>query len=572
MFRKLFATHLAALVLIMAAFGFLAARSTRQRILDDIGMRLESEAEFLRPLVRSAANLQAALQELGRGAESRLTVIGSDGTVLADSSADPAAMANHNDRREVREARASGRGRERHYSDTLRCEMMYYARLLEDGRPEGIVVRCSIPLTKVKEELGGVYRGIAAAFLVLAFGGTFVIWFLARWITNPLREIRRVTQAIAAGDFGKRAPLRSRDEIGTVSSAINRMIEELSARLDRIEEEKSRLEAVLSGMREGVVAVGRDGVILHVNGTAGGLLGLPADVAGLKAGEAIRLPGVNEAILKVLREGNSASADVETEGGALEVNVHPVGGGRGAVLVARDVTERRRYERLRKEFVANVSHELRTPLTLIRGYVETLREGALGDAVRAPGFLETIEKNVLRLNALVDDILELSRLESGGPILKPRPVEARALLGKVMEDFRPLAEKKRQILSMEADPSLEPFPADSDFLERAVRNLVDNAVKYTPEGGAVKLQAAAEGEDVVFRVRDNGPGILAADLPRLFERFYRVDKSRSRELGGTGLGLAIVKHIAQLHGGRVDVESTPGTGSVFSLRLPRRAD
>ncbi len=573
MFRKLFLAHLMILVLTMVAFGFLAAHSTRGRVLGEVEKRLESKTEFLRSLVLAGLTpegLRAALRDLGRRVEGRLTVIGPDGKVLADSHADPAGMDNHNERPEVKAARAGGRGLQVHYSGTLRREMMYFALLLKGGREEGIVLRCALPLTRVNEELGDLYRGLAVVFVVVSLGGAAVSWLLARWISAPLCLIREVAQAIAGGDFRRRAPLLSRDEIGSVAAALNRMTEELSARLDRLEGERSKLEAVISGMQEGVVAVGWKGEILHTNRAARDLLGLGDGMAGVKAWEAIRFPAVEEAVRQVLAGGISRGVTLDAGPRALEVVVNPVGGGRGAVLVARDVTERKNYDQLRKEFVANVSHELRTPLTLIRGYVETLREGALGDAERAPGFLETIEKNVLRLGRLVDDLLELSRLESGGQVLKPRPVEARALLGKVLEDFRPLAEKKRQALSLEADPGLEPFKADPDFLERAIRNLVDNAVKYAPEGGAVALQAGAEGDSVVFRVRDNGPGIPKADLPRLFERFYRVDKSRSRELGGTGLGLAIVKHIAQLHGGGVAVESEPGAGSVFSIRLPRR--
>jgi two-component system phosphate regulon sensor histidine kinase PhoR len=572
-FRRLILAHLTVLLLAVTVFGVLAARSTRVRVLDEIEKRLESKTEFLRSLILSGlspAELQAALQDLGRRVEGRLTVIGPDGKVLADSHADPSGMDNHNERPEVRVARSAGRDWRVHYSETLRCEMMYYALHLGEGKEAGVVLRCALPLTKVNAELAGLYRGIVLVFVIVALGGAAVSWLLARWITRPLREIQAVTRSIAEGDFSRKAPLGRGDEVSGVAAALNRMSDELSARLEKLEDERSKLEAVFSGMREGVVAVSREGEILHLNRAAGELLGLAPGVSGLKVAEAIRFPEVSEGLRRVLGGEASSRSVVETGALTLLVEALPVGGGRGAVLVARDVTEQRKYDELRKEFVANVSHELRTPLSVIRGYVETLGEGALGDPERAPGFLETIEKNVLRLGRLVDDLLELSRMESGGPILKPRPVEARALLEKVLEDFRPLAERKRQRLSMVTDPGLGPFQADPDFLERAVRNLVDNAVKYVPEGGSITLWAGTERDLVVFKVRDDGPGIPKADLPRLFERFYRVDKSRSRELGGTGLGLAIVKHIAQLHGGEAAVESEPGSGSVFSFRLPRR--
>ena len=573
MFRKVFLTYLAILAPAMAGFAFLAARAVRGRVLEEVAIRLDSELEVLGSAIGaglSPADLQKVIRDLGRKGEVRFTVIDADGRVLADSQADAGEMGNQNDRLEVRQARRAGRGCQIHYSEALRLEMMYFARPLKDEKREGIVLRCALPLREVDRELRALYAALATIFLVLAAAGMGVAWFLARWISAPLREIRRAAEVIAAGDFARRVPLASRDEIGGVAAALNRMAEELSSRLDRLREERSRLEAVLAGMREGVVAVDRWGGILHVNRAARDLLGLSGEVTGLRAGEVLRFPALEEALRRVLEGGDPAKVVLEDGPRALEIVVDPVAGGRGAVLVARDVTEERRYDRLRKEFVANVSHELRTPLTLIRGYVETLREGALEDRERAAGFLETIEKNVRRLGAVVEDLLELSRLESGEPLLKLRPVRPRALLEKVREDFRPLAEKKRQTLSVVSDPDLPPFQADPDFLERALRNLVDNAVKYVQEGGAITLGAGAEEGRVVFKVIDNGPGIPRADLPRIFERFYRVDKSRSRELGGTGLGLAIVKHIAQLHGGDVAVESEPGSGCVFTIRLPRR--
>jgi two-component system phosphate regulon sensor histidine kinase PhoR len=259
---------------------------------------------------------------------------------------------------------------------------------------------------------------------------------------------------------------------------------------------------------------------------------------------------------------------VEVEGRTLSLSFSPLRGSTGCVLVVRDVTEERRYDRLRKEFVANVSHELRTPLSVIRGYVETLRDGALRDEQNAPRFLESIEKNVERLSSLVGDLLELSRLESGTQLLHPRALEGRDVVHKVVDDFRLLAEKRKQTLTAEArEPSS--FQADPDLLERALRNLVDNAIKYTGDGGSIRVFVEVDEDDVVFTVQDTGIGIPEADLPRVFERFYRVDKSRSRELGGTGLGLAIVKHVAQLHGGAVSVQSRVGQGSTFRLRLPR---
>ena len=561
MFRRLFTAYFILLVVALGVFGLLSARSTRARILEEIARRLEAEAELVAAAAdRDPGSLQAMLQEAGRRTDVRLTVIAPDGRVVADSHADPSLMENHNSRPEVRQARAEGRGSDVRRSETVRYDLMYFAL----RRDSETVVRSALPLTRVEEELGSLSQGLAVAFFLVVLAGAGVSFLLARWITRPLREIRGVAQAIASGDFSRRAPLSSSDEMGSVSAAINRMAEELSLRLERLAAESSKLEAVLSSLEEGVVALDPSGRIVRHNAAAARVLSLSPgrDSIGLPLWEAVRMPG-----LEALARGGDGRHAVEWGERALLLSFRPLPGAGGSVLVARDVTEERRYDRLRKEFVANVSHELRTPLSVIQGYVETLKDGALKDEENAPRFLESIEKNVLRLGTLVEDLLELSRLESGGPLVKPVRVEPRALIEKVVEDLRPLADRKRQRLIV--GPSEGVLEVDPDLLERAVRNLVDNAIKYTPEGGSVTVWASGEADGVVFEVEDTGIGIPAEDLPRIFERFYRVDKSRSRDLGGTGLGLAIVKHVAQLHGGTVSVESRPGSGSVFRLRLPR---
>jgi two-component system phosphate regulon sensor histidine kinase PhoR len=401
--------------------------------------------------------------------------------------------------------------------------------------------------------------------------GAGVAWLIARWLTRPLREVREVARTLSERDVDRRPPILERDEVGTVAAALHRMADELRTRLERLRVESGKLEAVISSMQEGVIAAGPAGEILRLNAAAGGLLGLGSEAVGLKVTEAVRHPDLERALAQVLNGGPPANVTLELGSRVVALSLCPIARGRGAVLVARDVTEERRYDELRKEFVANVSHELRTPLTLVQGYLETLREGAWRDEQRGPEFLEIIDKNVRRLGTLVGDLLDLSKLESGGRVVNPRPVDLGRLLEKVRETFAPLAERKRQELRLEPAPPADGFEADPELLERAVSNLVDNAIKYTPEGGRVLLRARAEPGAVSITVEDTGIGIPEADVPRVFERFYRVDKSRSRELGGTGLGLAIVKHVAQLHEGSVEAWSRPGQGSRFTLRLPSRA-
>jgi two-component system phosphate regulon sensor histidine kinase PhoR len=571
-FRKLIAATLGLLLLALAIFGVLSAQTTRARLMDEMSRRLGSDSEILR-LVLSAnpepGPLQSAVQDLSRRLEARFTIIDRDGRVLADSDSDPAGMDNHNNRPEVRLARAQGKGSETRYSDTIRTDMLYFARLLEG--PSGIVVRTALPLTRVQEEVGGIYRTMMIAFLGISIVAAAVMFLIAREITQPLREMRVLADWVAAGDFTRKAPLRAPDEIGHVSAALNRMADELSARLDKLRAERSKLEAVISSMEEGVIPLDPDGKILGLNAAAKELFGLRDDPQGLKLWEVIRLPGLEDAAGKTLKHRTPITDSFEVGDRVLSVRLSPVKDGPGAVLVAHDITEDRRYDTLRKEFVANVSHELRTPLTVVQGYVETLAEGAWKDEKSAMEFLSIIDKNVRRLSAIVSDLLDLSKLESGGQVLEPREVDVRMLVERVAEAFRPVAARKQQQFSAEVGPGAGGLRADGALLERALSNLVDNALKYTPEKGKIRIWAGPDDGHVVMSVEDNGGGIPEADLPRIFERFYRVDKSRSRDLGGTGLGLSIVKHIIQLHGGTISVRSTP-SGSTFTVRLPLGLD
>ncbi|HLG43101.1 MAG TPA: ATP-binding protein [Planctomycetota bacterium] len=522
---------------------------------------------MLKPIVRSdLEDARARLQELGRRAGCRLTVIASDGKVLADSHAHPGDMENHNDRLEVQEARRQGRGVNTRYSGTIRTEMMYVALPLESERRDGVIVRSAFPLTQIQDELNSLYLGILLAFAITAAAGAGVTYALVRKLTLPLRRIEQVALAVASGDFSQKAPTHPPVETAAVGKAINRMSEEIAAMLHSLKAESSKLEAVISGMEEGVIAIDSRGEVLHSNGSARNLLGLASDPRGLKVWEAVRLQGFEEMVQNVLRGGGPIRKSVEVAARRIALCICPAAAASGAVIVSHDATEEHRYDSLRKEFVANVSHELRTPLSLIQGYVETLREGAIHDEARAAEFLEIIDKNVRRLSAIVADLLELSKLESSGQVAKRQTVRILTLFERVRESFLPLAARKAQILTFDSSDAV--IEADPDLLERALSNLVDNALKYTPVGGKVGVSAESEAGTFRLVVRDTGVGIPEKDLARVFERFYRVDKSRSRELGGTGLGLAIVKHIAQLHGGSVNVESEVGAGSTFVLRIP----
>ncbi len=569
MFRKIFAAVLAVNVAGLAVFGLLMGGATRARVLGEIALRLGAHVAAMR--VSAAADprpepLVAALRRLAEGFEARLTVIDADGRVQADSHASAEGMDNHNGRPEVRGARTEGRGLHLRFSDTVRSEMLYLALPADPARRDGAILRAALPTTRVEEELGALSRAIFAAFAVLALAGAGVSYALARWITRPLLAVGDVAQAIAGGDLGRRAPSLRQDELGGLGRAMNRMAEELAEKMEKLRIARARLEATLSTMEDGVLSLDREGVVRLANDAATSLFALSASPVGIKLWEAVRIPGLEEAARSALKAGAPWSAPVEAGSRILSLRLTPVReGGEGAVLVARDMTEDRRYDELRKEFVANASHELRTPLAMIQGYVETLLDGALHDEREAREFLGIIDRNVRRLTAIVADLLDLSRLESGRQVLAPERIDVASLFERMRETYQPLAAKKGQTLVVDGAGELQ---ADPLLLEQALGNLLDNAVKYTPEGGRLRMSAEREGGQLLLRVADDGIGIPPEDQARVFERFYRVDRSRSRDMGGTGLGLAIVKHVAQLHGGDVSLTSAPGKGSVFTLRIP----
>lgn len=567
MLRKVFLGYLSILVVGLAIYGIWIGRFVRERLVNEIAIRLESNIDLVRRGL-SSADLRQSIAEIARRCDARVTVVDANGAVLTDSESDPAKMDNHNGRPEVHAARLHGSGRSVRYSDSLHYDMLYIAKPLDETSPNGIVLRMALPLDRVEAEVSTVYTTIAIAFAVVGVGGAILGWLTIRHFSRPLRDIQRVADAIACGDMTQRAPVDIFGEVGSLSKAINMMGEELSLRLETIMAEKGKLETLLKSMEEGVAAIDADGTIVHINESAKRLLQTAQDAIHRPLWDVVRFPDMIEATKSVLAGQTTSRKEIEVNGRSIAIRASPIENIGGVILVMRDVTDSRRFDNLRKEFVANVSHELRTPLTMIKGYVETLREAIARDPSKTGEFLGVIEKHVNQLTRLVDDLLELSRLESPQGIAKFREVCPEAVLRKVEETFRPAFERKGQTFDCKLEANLPTVLADPDLLEGAILNLLDNSSKYTPNGGRILLTVKPAEKGIEIAVSDTGIGIPAADQPRIFERFFRVDKSRSRELGGTGLGLAIVKHIVQLHHGRVSVESVLDRGSTFTLFLP----
>ena len=543
---------------------------------------------FLSPAPPSSSVLQELARELGSRASARVTLITADGTVLADSAvreADLPAIENHLSRPEIQQALSSGYGEDVRSSHTTGERTMYRAILMRpphEGAP--FIVRVGVPLAILNRDMSELQQP-----LFLALGTAFLIslalsiW-LGRSITKPLLDIASAARQFSSGHHPFHMKTVAQNEVGLLAATLNQMADQLHAKIDELSEDRAQLLAVLTSMVEGVMVLDHRGHILQMNPALERMFGISrVEARGRPCAELFRHQQLNDLVTTILRSHTLHEDEIvlPLTGRCLQIEASPAGGEREneacVVLVFHDITELRRLEKIRKDFVANVSHELRTPLTSIKGYVEALLDGAKDDPVTSTKFLDIIVKQSDRLNLIIEDLLELSKIESGRVSLKEEPLVLRSVIDRTMSMIKPIAEKKRHRLIAVIDPSLPAVAGDEDRLVQVLTNLLDNAIKYTPAGGTITIAAKASPSaehaeqpsgSIDLSVADTGIGIPEQDRPRVFERFYRVDKARSRELGGTGLGLAIVKHIVEGHGGQVWVEANYPQGSRFMVRLP----
>jgi two-component system phosphate regulon sensor histidine kinase PhoR len=489
-------------------------------------------------------------------------------------------MENHANRAEFQFALLGRPARTIHFSDTLGEDMMYVAiPVQEDGRIT-TVLRTAMPLTRMNDALGVLYGSIAISALVVAVIAAGIGFWVSRRISGQMRAIKVGAERLAAGDFTHKLFVPQVEEFAVVAESINRMAEELDDKLRTLTHERNEREAVLSSMVEGVLAVDTDERVIAVNAAAARLLETDfATAEGRSIQEVVRNRDLQHVVALTLDGHRPVEADIVIRVGAEDRNLQANGtllyddgdgADAGAVVVLNDVTRLKRLEAVRRDFVANVSHELKTPVTSIKGFAETLEDGALDDPEAARRFVRIIAGQADRLNSIIEDLLALSTLEQStdSPLLQLEEADLCDVVAVALEVCGPKAEAKRIELREEC-PGRLVSRVSPPLLEQALVNLVDNAVKYSAEGSEVLVSLTESDDEIVVSVRDEGQGVAREHLPRLFERFYRVDKARSRDLGGTGLGLAIVKHIAQIHGGRVSVDSVLGRGSTFRIHLPR---
>jgi two-component system phosphate regulon sensor histidine kinase PhoR len=557
-----------------------AVESLEQRLASVAGVT-EEEARGLLRGGAVPATAQAFVGRVARPTGARVTLIAADGRVVGESdrrAEDMVRLDNHRDRPEVRTALEGRLGRDLRRSATADAPLLYVAWPVRDGGPVIGVLRLALPLSAVTASYASLHQ------VMLAGGGVALIValgigiFVAGRVTRPVVDMQSIARQMSEGNFLVRAPSRSTDEIGTLGRSLNVLAARLREKVQDLEQERAKVTAILDGMVEGVVAVDGHEHVLLMNERARAIFGLGAMrgerkpflevIRNVELHELFRDSRAGASGLVLRREVRLAAPP----GRVLEVQALPLalGGGEwGLVMVLHDVTELRRLEDVRTEFVANVSHELRTPLTAIHGYLETLLEGALEEPEHARSFLEIVFRHTERLGRLISDLAELSNIELGRITLALTPAPLGEVVDSVVAIIGPQAARAGLRLANAVPAGLVAVIADHDRLVQILMNLVDNAVKYTPRGGEVRIGASRlPGDRVEVTVTDTGIGIPRSDLPRITERFYRVDKARSRELGGTGLGLAIVRHLVLAHGGELAIDSELGQGTTVRFTLP----
>jgi two-component system phosphate regulon sensor histidine kinase PhoR len=560
---------------VLAAATAIETRAQRRWLLEHNRESLEHAARQVAHFLAAdpgarAGTLGPAVAAADSATGYRITLIARDGRVVAESRADASTLENHGSRPEVRSVFAGGVGTDVRHSRTLGVDLQYVA--VPSDVAEYAVVRVAEPMAILAALNGSLLRLTLIAAIVTLLATLALLYWLSGVHARRVAELERVAGRIGAGEPGAHALERPADELGRLGAALNRMAAELQARLAALAAERDEREHILAHMSDGVALLDDENRIVHCNHSLASILGAPRPAAhGTPLAEFVRVPEIGDLLRRARAEGRAVESELRlwsprvrfVRAGATPLD--PEGG--AVLLVLHDLTEGERVNRMRQDFVANVSHELRTPLTSLRGYAETLLDGGLDDVEHREQFVRVIRDQATRLQALLDDLLSLAELER--PEAEPRRerFDLRELLAGQVGAFRATASAAGLSLALEDGGPIE-LEADRTRLEQVVANLLDNALKYTERGG-VAVRAGIEGANAWCEVEDSGPGIPAEELPRIFERFYRVDKARSREKGGTGLGLSIVKHVLALHGGEITARSTPGRGSTFRFELPR---
>ena len=575
------ALGIAGLSLLLAAA--LVAWLLERQLLDRIATDLVAEARLVADLVTrsgtapTVAELDREADSLGDSLGARVTIIETGGRVVGDTAEDGAslaAMENHGARPEIELARTAGIGVTRRYSTTVERDLLYAAVRVE--HPRVGFVRLALPLTAVDDQIASVQRGTAVGLLLALAGALVLAWVTSAAMSRRVSAIAAVARRYAAGDLSPQIGAYGDDEIGTVARALDASVQELGRRLAELSRNRRLTDAILAAMTEGVLVVDARGRVKMANDAVRRLLQIEETPIDRHYVELIRHPEVAKQIGRALEVGGSSQTEITLSTEPVRVCLASAApyteqDDPGVVIVLHDVSDYRRAVQIRQDFVANVSHELRTPLTAIRGAVDALADET--DLAPRQRFLDIVARHTTRMERLVTDLLRLARLDAGQEVLRLDSCATASVFSSVAAELAPVLQAKQLRVAPRIDPGAGRLAADQVKIHDIIKNLVENAAHYAPAGSAIELDAEVEDTEavVVLRVSDRGPGIPDTDLARVFERFYRVEHSRSRNPGGTGLGLAIVKHLVTLHQGTVEAAHRPGGGSVFTVVLPKRA-
>lgn len=585
-FWKLSYPYLILLVFSLIAFGLFFVNTIQQyyitRTLEfqiQTTLAVKDELSFS---VLDTVDIEPRLQRLDKLIGVRITVIAIEGHVIGDSRENPFIMENHIDRPEIETALKGGTGHSIRYSHTLKTEMIYVAVPLKDSQGKiSAVLRTAIPLDVVYFKFTNIYPVIIGGGILIIILASLIGMFISRQIGIPLLEMRTAAKRFSSGNFQKKIYPPKDRELKSLADSLNSMAVQLDEKINIISEQRNTQQAVLESMKEGVIAVDYNEKIVFMNKTAEEILDIPhANHSGRSLQEVIRVYDVHKFIKEIISTGSFTEEEIivrhenekvlQLSGTVLyDADRKQI----GVLLVINDISNLKHLDTLKRDLVANVSHELKTPITTIKGFLETLREGDINESGKAERFLDIIYKNTERLNYIVEDLLTLSRLEQGAEQKKMNYENENifSILKSSAEYYEQKAKEKNITIETDCSTNLTAY-VDRLLIEQALGNLLDNAIKYSFKNTKIILSASETGSVLTLKVKDEGFGIAKEHFPRLFERFYRVDKSRSRDDGGTGLGLAIVKHIAQIHGGTVEADSTPGKGSTFIITVPAKKE
>jgi len=568
-FIKIFGGYLLIILVFTCLLLFFSISTIKNFYLDTLANDLENLGQALKINITKylqenrQKELDAFIKDFGRKIQTRITIVDQDGIVLADSDEDPKAMKNHKFRPEIAAAFRGQTGRSLRFSNTVKADMLYVGLPVERGGQISEVVRVSLYVSHINLLFSNLRANIGKIVLILFLISLFGAFVFSRNLSKPIKEMKQASEKIASGDFATRVFLKNRDELKDLAESLNSMTERIRDLFEELSRQKDELGGILSTIADGLLVIDNQGKVLFSNEIFQNIFQTDKP-EGKFYWEVIRDNRFNEYIRKIQTEKKDLIEEISRNGRYYECRATFLSSREESVISLHDITETRRTEKMKKDIISNISHELRTPLTAIKGFVETLEEG-VDEKYRS--YVDIVHRNTDRLINIVKDLLLLSELEEREVKLEIEKVDLYKMIMNILKIFDQEIKQKKLSVEIHSAPELPKIQGDPFKLEQMFINIIDNAVKYT-EKGSIMISLGKREESIVIEVKDTGIGIPKEFIPRIFERFYVVDKSRSRKLGGTGLGLSIVKHIALLHKGSVSVESTLGEGTTFSVILP----